>query len=96
MEHYSLESTAPEEEEVLEPALGFRVQVGNTIIAYTGDTRYCSAAETIVADADLALIEATLKDTQRTQRRVHLSKDEAQKLGQLAKEYILVHQIPEL
>lgn len=95
VEHYSLENKITDEKEVLEPALGYRVQIGNTTIAYTGDTRECSGAEMVVRDSDLALIEATLKDT-TTQHRVHLSKAEAEKLGKLAKEFILIHQIPEI
>lgn len=96
VEHYSLENPPPDEAEVLEPALGYRVQVGNTVIAYTGDTRYCIGAETIVNDADLAIIEATLKGEPKSQRRVHLLRNEAEKLGQQAKEYVLIHRIPDL
>ena len=96
VEHYSLENSSPDEEEVLEPALGYRVQVGSTIIAFTGDTRYCVGAETIVDNADLAIIEATLKGKPTSQRQVHLSRDEAEKLGHHAKEHVLIHQIPDL
>ena len=97
VEHYSLEHTTEEEEEVLEPAHGYRVQVGGTIVAYTGDTRLCSGAEEIAKDADLALIEATRASTPKSgSRRVHLSVDEAKKLGKLAKEHLLIHSIPKL
>ncbi|TFG99469.1 hypothetical protein E4H12_02620 [Candidatus Thorarchaeota archaeon] len=94
VEHYSLEYPSDSDKEVLEPAHGFRVQVGGTIVAYTGDTRMCAGAETIVKDADLAIIEATQKTTPESGKRVHLSSDEAKQLGNLAKEYILIHQIP--
>lgn len=96
VEHFSLEFDHGTGE--LEPALGFRVQVGGTIIAYSGDTRVCSGVETIVRDADLAIIEATLKETPDTDPglRVHLSINEAKELGTLAKEYILIHKIPEM
>ena len=93
VEHYSLE--AYPEEEVLEPSLGFRVQIGETIVAYTGDTRLCTGAEAVVRDADLAIIEATRKETP-TGPRVHLSINEAENLGKLAKRYILIHKVPEL
>jgi len=96
VEHYSLEYPSDSEEEILEPALGFRVQVGGTIVAYTGDTRMCSGAETVVKDADLALIEATRKTTPESGKRVHLSVEEGKKLGALAKEYLLIHTIPEV
>jgi len=82
----------------LEPALGFRVQIGGTIVAYTGDTRLCSGAETVVREAHIALIEATRKETPAPDSgpRVHLSVEEAMNLGKLAKEYILIHKIPEV
>ena len=94
VEHYSLEHPVDSEEEVLEPAHGFRVQVGGTTVAYTGDTRMCTGVETVVQGADLAIIEATLPDTPETGKQVHLTMDEAKKLGTLAKEYVLIHQIP--
>jgi hypothetical protein len=56
----------------------------------------CSGAEAIVTDADLALIEATRTTTPKSGKRVHLSIEEAKKLGALAKEYLLIHTIPEL
>jgi hypothetical protein len=56
----------------------------------------CSGLENAVRDADLAIIEATLKETPGSGNRVHLSIDEANELGKLAKEYILIHKIPEV
>ena len=94
VEHYSLEHPSDSEEEILEPAHGFRVQIGGTIVAYTGDTRMCTGAETVVKGADLAIIEATRTSTPESGKRVHLSIDEAKQLGTLAKEYVLIHQIP--
>ncbi len=96
VEHFSLEFDEGAGE--LEPALGFRIQVGATIIAYSGDTRLCAGVETIVRDADFAIIESTRKDTPdpASGHRVHLSVDEAKELGKLAKEYILIHQVPEI
>ncbi|MFW9809431.1 MAG: MBL fold metallo-hydrolase [Candidatus Thorarchaeota archaeon] len=91
VEHYSLEFHP--EEEVLEPSLGFRVQIGATVVGYTGDTRLCIGAETIVRDVDLAIIEATRKETP-TGPRVHLSEAEATDLGKLAKAFILIHKVP--
>ncbi|MFX1484990.1 MAG: MBL fold metallo-hydrolase [Promethearchaeota archaeon] len=96
VEHFSLEFDP--DGCVLEPALGFRVRIGQTIVSYTGDTRPCSGAEEVVRDADLAIIEATRKETPSTEPayRVHLSIEEAKELGKLAKEYILIHKIPEI
>ncbi|MFW9786223.1 MAG: MBL fold metallo-hydrolase [Candidatus Thorarchaeota archaeon] len=94
VEHFSLEFDPGSG--VLEPALGFRVQIGGSLVAYSGDTRLCSGVETVVRDADLAIIEATKKETPASGNRVHLSIQEAEKLGKLAKDYILIHKIPEL
>ena len=95
VEHYSLEYPSDSGEEVLEPAHGYRVQIGQTMIAYTGDTRLCSGAKQIVEGADLAIIEATLPAIPESGVRVHLSFQEAKELGSLAKEFILIHQIPQ-
>ncbi len=92
VEHYGLENTS--DEEVLMPALGFRVRVGNTVVGYTGDTRMCPGAERVVNDVDIAVIEATRKDTDPIDLPVHLSESEAKRLGTLAKEYVLVHRTP--
>ncbi|MFW9910755.1 MAG: MBL fold metallo-hydrolase, partial [Candidatus Thorarchaeota archaeon] len=95
VEHFSLEFDSGAG--VLEPALGFRVQIGDTIVSYTGDTRLCSGAEAIVHESDFAIIEATYKKapSRESGHRVHLSKREAEDLGKLAKEYVLIHKIPE-
>ncbi len=96
VEHFSLEFDSGHG--FLEPALGLRVEVGETTVAYTGDTRLCSGAETVVHDADLAIIEATQKETPGPDfgHRVHLSISEAKTLGKLAKEFILIHRVPEI
>jgi len=92
VEHYG--SECPPEEEILMPALGFRVKVGESVVAYSGDTRICTGVEAVVIDADLAIIEATRPVTPDSSRRVHLSLEEATNLGALAKEYLLIHRIP--
>ena len=78
----------------LVPALGFRVTVGSTVIAYTGDTRWCKAAEEVVKHADLAIIEATKREPPARGARVHLTEGEALQLASLAKQSMLVHRIP--
>lgn len=95
VEHFELEFDQGAGE--LEPALGFRVEIGDTTIAYSGDTRLCAGVVTLVRDADLAIIEATRKETPSPDsgHRVHLSVDEAEGLGKLAKEFILIHKVPE-
>jgi ribonuclease BN (tRNA processing enzyme) len=92
VEHFGAENGLAHN--VFMPALGYRVRIGDTVIGYTGDTRPCQGAEDIVRDADLAIIEATRKETPESERRVHLSEDEAKELGKLAKNYLLVHKIP--
>ena len=94
VEHFSLEADLVLG--LLEPALGFRVKIGGTIVGYTGDTRLCSGAEAVVRGADLAIIEATQKKVSAAGHRAHLSLEEANELGKLAKEFILIHKIPDI
>lgn len=93
VEHFGMENPN-EEQDVLMPAVGYTVRVGQTTIAYTGDTRPCKAVEMLVRGADLAIIEATRKEPPQSQRRVHLSEGEAKALGAQAKDYLLIHRIP--
>ncbi|MGY5854398.1 MAG: MBL fold metallo-hydrolase [Candidatus Thorarchaeota archaeon] len=92
VEHYGLEN--PADEDVWMPAVAYRVNVGVTEVAYTGDSRVCVGLEDAVRDTDIAFIEATKEETPTTGRRVHLSKEEAEKIGALAKEYLLIHRLP--
>jgi len=94
VEHFSLEFDQGAGD--LEPALGYRVQIGSTVVAYSGDTRLCAGVESIVQDADLAIIEATKREIPESGYRVHVSLEEAKQLGKLAKAFILIHGIPEV
>jgi ribonuclease Z len=94
VEHFGMENATDQDK--LMPALGYRVRVGDTVIAYTGDTRMCTGAEDVVRNADLAIIEATRKETPESKRRVHLSEEEARTLGNLAKECLFIHRIPKV
>ena len=94
VEHYGMENAT--DEDILMPALGYRVRVGDTVIGYTGDTRPCPSVESVVRNADLAIIEATRNEIPQSERRVHLSEPEAKELGKLAKNYILIHRIPDI
>jgi ribonuclease Z len=91
VEHYGMENAT--DEDVFMPALGYRVRVGDTIVGYTGDTRPCPGVESVVRNADFAIIEATRKETPHSERRVHLSEPEARELGKLARDYTLIHRI---
>ncbi|MEM2142085.1 MAG: MBL fold metallo-hydrolase [Candidatus Thorarchaeota archaeon] len=92
VEHRSYENTPIQDR--MTPALGYRVRVGQTVIGYTGDTRYCSGAEDVVRDADLALIEATYDSSPDGVPVAHLLEDEARSLGSLAKRFMLIHRKP--
>ncbi len=94
VEHWGLENTTGQDNPM--PALGYRVRVGTTVIAYTGDTRMCESVEKMVRDADLAVIEATRETAPRAGPRVHMTVDEAKKLATLAREAMLVHNIPKI
>ena len=79
------------------PALGYRVSIGKSVIAFTGDSRMCPVLEEVVKEADLALIEATAGTSVEADfMKVHLSDDEAQQLGSLAKNHLLIHRIAKI
>lgn len=75
------------------PALGYRLVFRNQTVAITGDSAMCPALVDLVRGADLALIEATLKeDAPEEQRRfLHLTREQAETLGRLAKRAYFVH-----
>lgn len=80
----------------LQPALGFRVTIGSTLVGYTGDTRMCTGAKDVVRNADLAIVEATARQAPDEGQKVHLTEDEALELAKMAKEHLLIHRIPRL
>ena len=79
------------------PAFGYRISCRDEHIAISGDTGDCPALRELVRDADLAIIEASYKDSDNISedflRKVHLSEDIAIEIGKTAKEYMLVHKI---
>ncbi len=93
VEHF--DSDVPTSDIVWQPALGYRVTIGDTIVAYTGDTRMCANLENIVESADLALIESTYRTIPESDTRAHLSREEAEQLATLAKDHIIIHQVPD-
>jgi ribonuclease BN (tRNA processing enzyme) len=94
VEHYGLENATGDD--VLMPALGYRMSIGESVIAFTGDSRMCSVLEEVVKGADLALIEATEGKSVEAGLKVHLTDDEAKQLGSLAKNHLLIHRIPKI
>jgi ribonuclease BN (tRNA processing enzyme) len=77
------------------PALGYRITHTGETIAITGDTGISSPLKELIEGADLAIIEATYRESAEAGReslkRVHLSEDVAKEIGKLAREFILVH-----
>ncbi|MFZ5981523.1 MAG: MBL fold metallo-hydrolase [Candidatus Zixiibacteriota bacterium] len=77
------------------PALGYRVVYRGETIAVTGDTGLTGGVRELVKGVNLALIEATMRDSKEMGdeflNKVHLSEDVAVELGRTAKAYILVH-----
>jgi len=77
------------------PSLGYRITCDGEMVAVSGDTGDCPELRELVADVDLAVIEATYEKsadaTPEELAKVHLSEDLAIEIGALAKEYILVH-----
>lgn len=78
-------------------ALGYRIEAGGTVLAYTGDTGPCDAAVDLARDADLFLAEATYQDASNMMP-FHLSATQA---GEVAKaagatRLMLTHLTPDL
>lgn len=75
------------------PALGYRLSFRGQAVAITGDSAPCSALVELVRNADLALIEATLKDDAPWEQRIrlHLTRAEAEAYGRLARQAWFIH-----
>ncbi len=74
------------------PALGYRLIYSGHTIAITGDTAFFPELRDFIKGADIAVIEATLpEDTPGTSDFVHLTREQAQELANLAKRALFVH-----
>ena len=85
------------------PATGYRIFLEDRIVAVTGDSCMCEALKELVSGADTAFIEATWTEERKEMLTkkygdmesdilsVHLSVEQAEGLGKLAKEYVLIH-----
>ncbi len=71
------------------PSLGFKFVYKKKSICYGGDTSYCDSLVNNVKNSDLAIIEAGAEGTESSD--MHLSIDDAVKIGKLAKQFFLVH-----
>ncbi|HET9671618.1 MAG TPA: MBL fold metallo-hydrolase [Actinomycetota bacterium] len=78
-------------------SLGYRIETGGAVLAYTGDTGMCDAAVELARDADLFLCEATYQDASRL-FPFHLSASQAGRLATAAGSghVVLTHLTPEL
>lgn len=74
------------------PSLGFKFIYDEKSICYGGDTAYCESLVKNAKDSDLAIIEAGAKDEKKS--ALHMTIQQATKIGKTAKDYFLVH-VPE-
>jgi ribonuclease Z len=75
------------------PAIGFKFIYKNKVICYGGDTAYCEELVKHARSSDLAIIEAG-HFNEKSDDMMHMTIDEAVKVGSLAKDFFLVH-VPE-
>jgi ribonuclease BN (tRNA processing enzyme) len=85
------------------PAVGYRIFLRDKVVAVTGDSGMCESLKELITGADIAFIEATWTeerkkkltekygDMEKDMLEVHLSEEQAQNLGRLAKKYVLIH-----
>lgn len=74
------------------PSIGFKFHYNNQSICYGGDTAYCDNLVNFAKDSDLAIIEAGAENEKESE--LHLTIEQASKIGSTAREYFLVH-VPE-
>jgi ribonuclease BN (tRNA processing enzyme) len=74
------------------PAFGYLITYDDQRIVISGDTGTCKSLREFAKDADLAILEATMKEKTIENSEVHLSIEEATEIGKTAKEFILIHQ----
>jgi ribonuclease BN (tRNA processing enzyme) len=78
-------------------ALGYRIEAGGVVLAYTGDTGPCDEVVELARDADVFLAEATYQDTSNLMP-FHLSARQAGEIAQQAgvRRLVLTHLTPDL
>ncbi len=74
------------------PALGYSISYDDQRAVISGDTGMCKSLKKFVKNADLAILEATMKEKNVEGSEVHLSVEEATKIGKTARKFILIHQ----
>ncbi len=77
--------------------LGYRIEAGSVVLAYTGDTGVCDAAIALAREADLFLCEATYQNSSKPYT-FHLSAAEAGEVASAAgaRHVVLTHLTPDL
>ena len=70
------------------PSLGFKFSYEGKSICYGGDTTYCENIVKMADGVDLAIIEA---GAENEDDKTHMTIEQAEAIGQSAKEYFLVH-----
>jgi len=85
--------------------VGFRITHPSGTIFYSGDAGYTEDLASQAEGADLAIVESTWgKDFEHfastrseeevgLMKRTHMTEEEARRVGERAREYVLVHQI---
>lgn len=71
------------------PSLGFKFYYNGKSICYGGDTAYCKNLVNMAQNSDLAIIEAGAKNDEENE--LHLTIEQATKIGKTANECFLVH-----
>lgn len=74
------------------PSLGYKFIYNDKSICYGGDTAYSANLVKMSKNSDLAIIEAGAEN--ESESDLHLTIEQAIKIGKTAKEYLLVH-VPE-
>ena len=83
------EMTGKGNETRLVPAIGFKFGYAGKKICYGGDTAYCDELLHHAKGADLAILEAGEDD--ESVPGMHMTMEEAERIGKAAKEFFLVH-----
>ncbi len=74
------------------PTLGYAIEKKGEKIVFTGDTGYFDKLKTYMSNANLAILEGSHKEKGST---FHLSIPQAEELGKLAKNHLIIHKIPD-
>lgn len=80
---------SPDGEFIEVPSLGYKFFYDTKTICYGGDTAYCENLVKMAKGSDLAIIEAGAHDESSSE--LHMTIEQASKIGKTAKEFFLVH-----